>query len=151
MRMDGVDSSLRIVGVRVAKALLTVAAMVTSLTLVGIDMTAFSVFTGALGVGLGLGMQTHRQQLRFRLHHPARPFDSRIGNVVQVGGTGGQVTQITTRYTVLKNTGGSRVHRPQRGADLECRPEPVVLGYPAPSDDHAWRRLRLRSRPRLSV
>lgn len=53
MRMDGVDSSLRIVGVRVAKTLLTVAALVTGLTLVGIDMTAFSVFTGALGVGLG--------------------------------------------------------------------------------------------------
>ena len=57
MLVDTLDSSLRIVGVRVAKALLTVAAIVTSLSLVGIDMTAFSVFTGALGVGLGLGMQ----------------------------------------------------------------------------------------------
>ena len=54
--MEGVDSSLRIVGVRVAKALLTVAALVTGLSLVGIDMTAFSVFTGALGVGLGLAV-----------------------------------------------------------------------------------------------
>ena len=57
MRMQDVDSSLRIVGVRVAKALLTVAALVTGLSMAGIDMTAFSVFTGALGVGLGLGMQ----------------------------------------------------------------------------------------------
>jgi small-conductance mechanosensitive channel len=105
MRMDGVDSSLRIVGVRVAKTLLTVAALVTGLTLVGIDMTAFSVFTGALGVGLGLGMQRIASNyvsgfiiLLDRSIH--------IGDVVQVSGTGGQVSKITTRYTVLKNTGG---------------------------------------------
>ena len=105
MRMDGVDSSLRIVGVRVSKTLLTVAALVTGLTLVGIDMTAFSVFTGALGVGLGLGMQRIASNyvsgfiiLLDRSIH--------IGDVVQVSGTGGQVSKITTRYTVLKNTGG---------------------------------------------
>ena len=105
MRMQDVDSSLRIVGVRVAKALLTVAALVTGLSMVGIDMTAFSVFTGALGVGLGLGMQRIASNyvsgfiiLLDRSIH--------IGDVVQVSGTGGQVSKITTRYTVLKNTGG---------------------------------------------
>jgi small-conductance mechanosensitive channel len=57
MRVESLDSSLRMVGVRVAKALLTVGALITSLSLVGIDMTALSVFTGALGVGLGFGLQ----------------------------------------------------------------------------------------------
>jgi small-conductance mechanosensitive channel len=105
MRMEGVDSSLRIVGVRVAKALLTVAALVTGLSLVGIDMTAFSVFTGALGVGLGLGMQRIASNyvsgfiiLLDRSIH--------LGDVVQVGADSGQVSKITTRYTVLKNPGG---------------------------------------------
>lgn len=105
MRMEGVDTSLRIVGVRVAKALLTVAALVTGLSLVGIDMTAFSVFTGALGVGLGLGMQRIASNyvsgfiiLLDRSIH--------IGDVVQVGADSGQVSKITTRYTVLKNPGG---------------------------------------------
>ncbi len=106
MGMQDVDSSLRIVGVRVAKALLTVAALVTGLTMVGIDMTAFSVFTGALGVGLGLGMQRIASNyvsgfiiLLDRSIH--------IGDVVQVGQDSGQVSQITTRYTVLKNPGGA--------------------------------------------
>ena len=40
MRIESLDSSLRIVGIRVAKALLTVIAIVASLSLVGIDMTA---------------------------------------------------------------------------------------------------------------
>ena len=106
MRMEGVDSSLRIVGVRVAKALLTVAALVTSLTMVGIDMTAFSVFTGALGVGLGLGMQRIASNyvsgfiiLLDRSIH--------LGDVVQVGADSGQVSKITTRYTVLKHPAGT--------------------------------------------
>ncbi len=106
MRMEGVDSSLRIVGVRVAKALLTVAALVTGLSMVGIDMTAFSVFTGALGVGLGLGMQRIASNyvsgfiiLLDRSIH--------LGDVVQVGTDSGQVSKITTRYTVLKHPTGT--------------------------------------------
>ncbi|MBL0352628.1 MAG: mechanosensitive ion channel domain-containing protein [Candidatus Dechloromonas phosphoritropha] len=106
MMVDTLDSSLRIVGVRVAKALLTVAAIVTSLSLVGIDMTAFSVFTGALGVGLGLGMQkiasNYVSGFIILLDRSIR-----LGNVVQVGTDVGQVTRITTRYTVLKNTTGT--------------------------------------------
>jgi small-conductance mechanosensitive channel len=106
MRVDTLDSSLRIVAVRVAKALLTVAALLTSLSLVGIDMTALSVFTGALGVGLGLGLQkiasNYVSGFIILLDRSIR-----LGNVVQVGADGGQVTQITTRYTVLKHPSGT--------------------------------------------
>ena len=106
MRVESVDSSLRIVGVRVAKALLTVAALITSLSLVGIDMTALSVFTGALGVGLGFGLQkiasNYVSGFIILLDRSIR-----LGNIVQVGNDAGQVTQITTRYTVLKHPGGT--------------------------------------------
>jgi small-conductance mechanosensitive channel len=105
MRVDTLDSSLRIVGVRVAKALLTVIAIVASLSLVGIDMTALSVFTGALGVGLGFGLQkiasNYVSGFIILLDRSIR-----LGNIIQVGGDAGQVTQITTRYTVLKHPGG---------------------------------------------
>ncbi len=106
MRIQTLDSSLRIVGVRVAKALLTVLAIVASLSLVGIDMTALSVFTGALGVGLGFGLQkiasNYVSGFIILLDRSIR-----MGNIIQVGSEGGQVTQITMRYTVLKHAGGT--------------------------------------------
>jgi small-conductance mechanosensitive channel len=106
MRVDSVDTNLRIVGVRVAKSLLTVAALVTGLTMAGIDMTAFSVFTGALGVGLGLGMQriasNYVSGFIILLDHSIH-----IGDIVQIGADSGQVTRITTRYTVLKHPAGT--------------------------------------------
>ncbi len=106
MGVASIDSSLRIVGVRVAKALLTLLAIVTSLSLVGIDMTALSVFTGALGVGLGLGLQkiasNYVSGFIILLDRSIR-----IGNVVQIGADAGSVTEITTRYTVLRHPGGT--------------------------------------------
>ena len=106
MRLQSLDANLRIVGVRVAKAVLTVVAILTSLGLVGIDMTALSVFTGALGVGLGMGLQ------RIASNYVSGFIilldrSIRIGNIVQVGADSGEVTQITTRYTVLKHPGGT--------------------------------------------
>lgn len=105
MGMEHIDSSLRIVGIRIAKALLTVLAFLLSLSLVGIDMTALSVFTGALGVGLGLGLQ------RIASNYVSGFIilldrSIRLGNVVQIGAEGGTVTQITTRYTVLRHAAG---------------------------------------------
>lgn len=105
MRVESLDGNLRIVGVRVAKAVLTVLAILVSLSLVGIDMTALSVFTGALGVGLGFGLQkiasNYVSGFIILLDRSIR-----IGNIVQVGADSGEVTQITTRYTVLKHPGG---------------------------------------------
>ena len=105
MRVESMDSSLRIVGIRVTRALLTVIALVASLSLVGIDMTALSVFTGALGVGLGFGLQkiasNYVSGFIILLDRSIR-----LGNIVQIGTDVGQVTQITTRYTVLKHPGG---------------------------------------------
>ena len=106
MRLESLDSSLRIVGIRVAKAALTVVAILASLSLAGIDMTALSVFTGALGVGLGLGLQkiasNYVSGFIILLDRSIR-----LGNVVQIGADAGKVTQITTRYTVLLHPGGT--------------------------------------------
>lgn len=106
LRIQTLDGNLRIVGVRVAKAVLTVLAIIASLSLVGIDMTALSVFTGALGVGLGFGLQkiasNYVSGFIILLDRSIR-----IGNLVQVGADSGVVTQITTRYTVLKHPGGT--------------------------------------------
>lgn len=132
MRIATIDSSLRMVGVRVAKALLTVVAIVASLSLVGIDMTALSVFTGALGVGLGLGLQ------RIASNYVSGFIilldrSIRLGNVVQVGADGGQVTQITTRYTVLKHASGTEY----------IVPNEVLIGSVVQNQSYSDTRLRL--------
>lgn len=106
MGLVGLDSSVRIVALRVAKATLALVAILLSLSLVGIDMTALSVFTGALGVGLGFGLQ------KIASNYIAGFIilldrSIRIGNLIQVdANTSGAVTQITTRYTVLRHGSG---------------------------------------------
>jgi small-conductance mechanosensitive channel len=54
---ESLDSNLRVVLGRLVKAVLSVIALLLSLSMVGIDITALSVFSGALAVGLGLGLQ----------------------------------------------------------------------------------------------
>jgi small-conductance mechanosensitive channel len=106
MGLQSLDGNLRIVGVRVARAVLTVVAVLVSLSMVGIDMTALSVFTGALGVGLGFGLQkiasNYVSGFIILLDRSLR-----IGNIVQIGADSGVVSQITTRYTVLRHPGGT--------------------------------------------
>lgn len=106
MSARDVDSSLRIVLVRISKALFILFSILISFSLVGIDITALSVFTGALGVGLGLGLQ------KIASNYVAGFIilldrSIRLGNLIQLDAqTNGVVTKITTRYTVLKNLAG---------------------------------------------
>jgi small-conductance mechanosensitive channel len=97
---NDLDANLRVVFARVARALLLVLAVMIGLPLVGIDLTMLSVFGGALGVGLGFGLQkiaaNYVSGFIILLDRSIR-----IGNMVAVGNERGVVTRITTRYTVL--------------------------------------------------
>ncbi len=106
MAAESVDMSLRVVLGRVAKALLIVLALLVSLSSVGIDLTVLSVFGGALGVGLGLGLQRIASNY-FAGFIILLDRSIRIGDVVTVDKYNGAVTQINTRYTVLKASDGT--------------------------------------------
>jgi small-conductance mechanosensitive channel len=99
------DRSLREVFSRLAKALLVLIAVLISLPIVGIDLTTLSVFGGALGVGLGFGLQKIASNYvsGFIL---LLDRSIKIGNMISVGNDRGVVTRITTRFTVLKNFSG---------------------------------------------
>ena len=99
------DSNLRIVLARLSKVALMFLALMITLPLVGIDLTALSVFGGALGVGLGFGLQkimaNYVSGFIILLDRSIR-----IGDLISVGSDRGQVQQITTRYTVLRSPSG---------------------------------------------
>jgi small-conductance mechanosensitive channel len=106
MRLDTMHSSMRVVMSRMARAFLILIALLVSLSMVGIDLTVLSVFGGALGVGLGLGLQkiasSYVSGFIILLERSLS-----IGDMVSVDRFSGRVAQINTRYTVLRTGDGS--------------------------------------------
>ena len=105
MRAESIDGSIRIVLARLGKAVLVVIAVLIAMRLVDIDITVLSVFGGALGVGLGLGLQ------RIASNYVSGFIilldrSLRIGDVITVDKYNGSVTQIRTRCTVVRAANG---------------------------------------------
>jgi small-conductance mechanosensitive channel len=102
---ESLHSSLRVVLARLARAVLLVAAVLTVLPLMGVDLTVLSVFGGALGVGLGLGLQkiasNYLSGFIILLDRSIR-----LGDMITVDGHYGEVTRITTRYMVVRTLTG---------------------------------------------
>lgn len=105
MRLPSMHSSLKVVFSRLGRAALIVVAILVSLSMVGIDLTVLSVFGGALGVGLGLGLQkiTSSYLSGFII---LLDGSMSIGDMISVDKFNGEVTDIKTRYTVLKGMDG---------------------------------------------
>jgi small-conductance mechanosensitive channel len=105
MRAPTLDTSLRAVFARLGKAALLVAAVLVVLPLLGVDLTVLSVFGGALGVGLGLGLQkiasNYVSGFIILLDRSIR-----IGDVITADHHNGVVTRITTRYVVVRSLAG---------------------------------------------
>ena len=106
MSTENLDMNLRVVLSKLIRACLVVLGILVALPLAGIDITALSVFGGALGVGIGFGLQKIASNyvsgfiiLLDRSIHP--------GDVLTVDGRFGKVTQLTTRYLVLQNNDGT--------------------------------------------
>ena len=105
MQVSNMHSSLRTVVARLARAALILVAVLVSLSLVGIDLTVLSVFGGALGVGIGLGLQkiisSYVSGFVILLERSLA-----IGDMVTVDKYYGRVTRINTRYTVIRSLDG---------------------------------------------
>lgn len=105
LRAKALHSSLRVVLARLGKAVLLVIAVLVVLPVVGLDLTVLSVFGGALGVGLGLGLQkiasNYVSGFIVLLDRSIR-----IGDWITADNHYGEVRQITTRYTVVRSLSG---------------------------------------------
>jgi small-conductance mechanosensitive channel len=105
MGVAALHSSLRVVLARMSRAVLILVAVLFSLNLVGLDLTVLSVFGGALGVGLGLGMQRIASNYVSGFVILLERSLS-IGDMISVDKYSGKVTRINTRYTVLQGLDG---------------------------------------------
>lgn len=108
MKLSDVDLSLRIVFTKLARTLLMVVGVMVALPIVGIDLTVLSVFGGAVGVGLGFGLQkiasNYVSGFIILLDRSIR-----IGDRLMVDNRVGYVSKITSRFVVLKSADGSEI------------------------------------------
>ncbi len=105
LRGSGDDLSLRKMAANLVRALLIFVGLLLALTAVGIDLTALSVLGGALGVGLGLGLQKIAANYVSGFVVLAER-SLRIGDMVKIDNFEGRVTDIRTRYTVVRALNG---------------------------------------------
>ena len=97
--------NLKVVLSRIVTVLFLILAVIIGLGTVGIDLTILSVFGGALGVGLGFGLQkiasNYVSGFIILLDKSIK-----IGDLVTVGGFRGKVVEINTRFTVVRSLDG---------------------------------------------
>ncbi len=99
------DLSMRKVAMNITRSVLILVGLLLSLSMVGVDLTALSVMGGAIGVGLGFGMQKIASNyVSGFLVLIERAL--RIGDNVRVDGFEGRITDIRTRYTVIRALNG---------------------------------------------
>ena len=106
MRADTLDMNMRVVFSKLTRALLAVVALLIALPAVGLDLTLLSVFGGALGVGLGFGLQkTASNYISGFIILMDRSVS--LGDMVSVDRFSGRVSKITARYVVLTGLDGT--------------------------------------------
>ena len=105
MGIEAMDMNQRVMLSKVARTMLILLSVLITLPLIGVDVTVLSVFGGALGVGLGLGLQkiasNYVSGFIILLDHSLR-----LGDVVTVDNRTGKVVDLTNRYVVLHGLDG---------------------------------------------
>ena len=101
----GGQLSLRKALSNATRALLMFVGLLLALSAVGIDFTALSVLGGAIGVGIGFGLQKLASNYVSGFVILAER-SLRIGDNVKVDGFEGRITDINARYTVIRSITG---------------------------------------------
>ena len=101
----GSQLSLRKAVANITRAVLLFLGLIFALSAVGIDLTALSVLGGAVGVGIGFGLQKLAANYVSGFVILAER-SMRIGDNVRVDNFEGRITDITTRYTLIRSPAG---------------------------------------------
>jgi small-conductance mechanosensitive channel len=102
---EDLNPSLQVLLGKLIKAVLMVVAIVAASSLVGIDLTALAVFSGAIGLGIGFGLQKVVSNL---ISGIILLVDKSIkpGDVISVGDTYGKINELAARYASVISRDG---------------------------------------------
>jgi small-conductance mechanosensitive channel len=104
-RVTAFSPSIQVLTGNLIKIVLVCVALLIGLNTVGIDLTAFTVFSGAVGVGLGFGLQkivsNFISGIILLLERSVKP-----GDVIEVGSTFGSITYLGARYASVRGRDG---------------------------------------------
>ena len=143
MRNTQINMNMRVVMSKLLRGFLLVIAVLIALSAVGLDITLLSVFGGALGVGLGFGLQ------RIASNYVSGFIilldrSMQIGDVITIETHYGVVSDLRTRYLVLRKLDGTEVIIPNEMliintvinhsfTDHKARVQlPVLVSYDSP-------------------
>ncbi|MFQ5534048.1 MAG: mechanosensitive ion channel family protein [Sphingomonadales bacterium] len=118
-QVPALTPALQVLFGKLVKITLVALAVIIGLTSAGIDLTAFAVFGGAIGVGIGFGLQKVISNLIsgviLLLDRSIKP-----GDVIEVGQTYGFINTMAARYTSVITRDGTEHLIPNE--DIITRP-----------------------------
>jgi small-conductance mechanosensitive channel len=104
-QVTGLSPSVQVLSGNLLKILLITLALLIGLNAVGLDLTAFTVLSGAIGVGIGLGLQkivaNFISGIVLLVERSIKP-----GDVIEVGNTFGWITSLSARYVSVRGRDG---------------------------------------------
>ena len=105
-RTSEISPAMQVLAAKLSRAALLTVAVVVALGAVGIDLTAFAVFTGAIGVGIGFGLQKVISNLVsgviLLLDRSIKP-----GDVIEIDDTYGWITRLNARFVSVVTRDGT--------------------------------------------
>ncbi len=105
LKATSFDTNTKAVLAKFVRAVLLVVGVLVALQAIGFDLTLLTVFGGALGVGIGLGLQklaaNYIAGFTILLDHSIR-----LGDLITVDGRHGVVSRVTSRYVVVRSLDG---------------------------------------------
>src|SRR6202007_2958617 len=152
-RVAALSPSVQILTANLVRIALITVALLIGLNTVGIDLTAFAVFSGAVGVGVGFGLQKIVSNcvsgIILLLERSIKP-----GDVIEVGSTYGSVSYLGARYASVRGRDGKEYFIPNENlitnqvvnwsySSLLVRLD-VAFGVAYASDLHAVRELAIK-------
>lgn len=128
LRGKAVDLSMRKIAVNITRTVLLAVGALVALNMLGLNLSALSWLGGAVGVGLGFGLQkiTSNYVSGFMI---LAERSLRIGDMVKVDNFEGRISDIKTRYTVIRALNGREAIVPNESL-ITTRVENLSLADP---------------------